>query len=316
MDSIVFCVYLLAVYELTLGDNSGDLTPREVLSDLNRMHEDFPNKMIKPILTELENRPNLMTAIKNKELELRAAHKTDSVIKLNPVNMSSSTSSMEISHAANSEFQMKPQMSNGVISIERNSLRKSLSDLSYQNKIYLVNIPSQPLQENDDETDNNQGIIYLPNSARKVQIVSANSVDNLPRTILISKTDIPSRLVTSISNAPKNIEQRVLHNLVTLANQQRKLVSELSSARMITNPRRVLLRQYLPRRIVLPRANIVPVFNSPPLLTRIEPVGINPVPIPLPPLIPLNAPVPVPMVPVGMAAPLRFVPQNSHIIVH
>lgn len=195
MEIIVFCVYLFAVYEFTSGENSGgsDLTPRQVLSELNSIHTDFPNKMIKPILMELEKSPKLMNDIKNKDLELRAAHDTNSVIKLNPVNTSSDTGSMQISHAANSEFQMKPQRSNGVISLKRNALEKVSTDLSKQNKIYILNLPSRTFQENDIETDNNHGIIYdVPNSVRKLQIISANVVDNLPQGILYFKTNIIS----------------------------------------------------------------------------------------------------------------------------
>lgn len=197
MEIIVFCVYLFAVYEFTSGENSGgsDLTPRQVLSELNSIHTDFPNKMIKPILMELEKSPKLMNDIKNKDLELRAAHDTNSVIKLNPVNTSSDTGSMQISHAANSEFQMKPQRSNGVISLKRNALEKVSTDLSKQNKIYILNLPSRTFQENDIETDNNHGIIYdVPNSVRKLQIISANVVDNLPQGILYFKTNIQPRL--------------------------------------------------------------------------------------------------------------------------
>lgn len=79
---------------------------------------------------ELEKSPKLMNDIKNKDLELRAAHDTNSVIKLNPANKSAGTGSLHISHAANSEFQMKPQRSNGIISIKRNALEKVSTDLS------------------------------------------------------------------------------------------------------------------------------------------------------------------------------------------
>lgn len=198
----VFCVYLFAVYEFTSAQNSGgsDLTPRQVLSELNNMHTDFPNKMIKPILMELEKKPKLINDIKNKDLELRAAHDTNSEIKLNPVNMSSDTGSMQISHAAKSEFQIKPQRSNEVISFKRNALEKVSTDLSKQNKIYILNLPSRTFHKNDIETNNNHGIIYdVPNSVRKLQIISSNAADNLPQGILYSKTNTQPRLETLFS---------------------------------------------------------------------------------------------------------------------
>lgn len=271
MESFVFCVYLFAVYKFTSGQNSGvsDLTPRQVLSELNSMHTDFPNKMIKPILMELEKSPKLMNDIKNKDLELRAAHDTNSVIKLIPVNTSADTGSLHISHAANSEFLMKPQRSNGIISIKRNALEKVSTDLSKQNKIYILNLPSQTFQENDIKA-NNHGIIYdVPTSVRKLQILSANAVDNLPQGILYSNTNIQPRLGTSIfsiSSTPTSIEPQVIRNLVTgtftLTDQQTQMVSGPTSVNMITNPRRVvLLRRFLPRRIVLPSTNTIPVLH-------------------------------------------------------
>lgn len=194
----VFCVYLFAVYEFTSAQNS-DLTPRQVLSELNNMHTDFPNKMIKPILMELEKKPKLINDIKNKDLELRAAHDTNSEIKLNPVNMSSDTGSMQISHAAKSEFQIKPQRSNEVIYLKRNALEKVSTDPSKQNKIYILNLPSRTFHKNDIETNNNHGIIYdVPNSVRKLQIIS-NAADNLPQGILYSKTNTQPRLETLFS---------------------------------------------------------------------------------------------------------------------
>lgn len=271
MEIFVFCVYLFAVYEFTSGQNSGvsDLTPRQVLSELNSMHTDFPNKMIKPILMELEKSPKLMNDIKNKDLELRAAHDTNSVIKLNPANTSAGTGSLHISHAANSEFQMKPQRSNGIISIKRNALEKVSTDLSKQNKIYILNLPSQTFQENDIKA-NNHGIIYdVPTSVRKLQILSANAVDNLPQGILYSNTNIQPRLGTSIfsiSSTRNSIEPQVKRNLVTgtftLTDQQTQMVSGPTSVNMITNPRRVvLLRRFLPRGVVLPTTNTIPVLH-------------------------------------------------------
>lgn len=47
-------------------------------------------------------------------------------------------------------------------------------------------------------------------------------------------------------------------------------------------------------------------MQSRPLLPMLRPVGINPVPIPLTPLMPLNVPGPGALIPVGMPAPLCF----------
>lgn len=106
---------------------------------------------------------------------------------------------MQISHAAKSEFQIKPQRSNEVISLKRNALEKVSTDLSKQNKIYILNLPSRTFHKNDIETNNNHGIIYdVPNSVRKLQIIS-NAADNLPQGILYSKTNTQPRLETLFS---------------------------------------------------------------------------------------------------------------------
>lgn len=153
MENIVFGACLLAVSTITSGQNNVDITPREVLSEMNRIHKDFPNTMVKPILIELENRPSLLTDVKNKNLELRAAHGTNSNINLNPITMSSGTGSMQISHTANSEFQIKPQTSNGEY-FQQPEIQQN-PEVSSQTKIYLVNVPSETTQRKDIATNIN-----------------------------------------------------------------------------------------------------------------------------------------------------------------
>lgn len=244
MENIVFGACLLAVSTITSGQNNVDITPREVLSEMNRIHKDFPNTMVKPILIELENRPSLLTDVKNKNLELRAAHGTNSDINLNPITMSSGTGSMQISHTANSEFQIKPQTSNGEY-FQQPEIQQN-PEVSSQTKIYLVNVPSETTQRKDIATNINvietpsrslqiKGIlrnsnlhvneVHQPFSAPEVQLVSAAQVDDQPQTILYAKTANQPQLITSISSASDAITPQVVH-------------------RLITNPRRgVLLRQ-------------------------------------------------------------------------
>lgn len=257
--------------QTTSGQNKVDITPREVLSEMNRIHKDFPNTMVKPILMELENRPSLMTDIKNKNLELRAAHGTNSEINLNPITMGSGTGSMQISHSANSEFQLKPQTSNGENFPQPERLPNP--ELSSQHKVYLVNVPSETSQRKEIATNINviktpsrslqiKGVlensnlqvneVHQPLPAPEVQLVSAAQVDNQqilkPQTILYARTANQPRLVTSISSALDDIKPQVVHGSIkdtfTLMEQQPQLVQQPVYVNSITNPRRVvLLRQ-------------------------------------------------------------------------
>lgn len=267
MENIVFGACLLAVSTITSGQNNVDITPREVLSEMNRIHKDFPNTMVKPILIELENRPSLLTDVKNKNLELRAAHGTNSNINLNPITMSSGTGSMQISHTANSEFQIKPQTSNGEY-FQQPEIQQN-PEVSSQTKIYLVNVPSETTQRKDIATNINvietpsrslqmKGIlrnsnlhvneVHQPFSAPEVQLVSAAQVDNQPQTILYAKTANQPQLITSISSASDAITPQVVHRSIkdtfTLTDQQAQLFHQPVNVNLITNPRRgVLLRQ-------------------------------------------------------------------------
>lgn len=252
---------------ITSGQNNVDITPREVLSEMNRIHKDFPNTMVKPILIELENRPSLLKDVKNKNLELRAAHGTNSDINLNPITMSSGTGSMQISHTANSEFQIKPQTSNGEY-FQQPEIQQN-PEVSSQTKIYLVNVPSETTQRKDIATNINvietpsrslqiKGIlrnsnlhvneVHQPFSAPEVQLVSAAHVANQPQTILYAKTANQPQLITSISSASDGITPQVVHRSIkdtfTLRDQQAQLFQQPVNVNLITNPRRgVLLRQ-------------------------------------------------------------------------
>lgn len=263
METTFFCTWLLAVSTIISGQNNVDITPREVLSEMNRIHDEFPNTMVKPILMELENRPSLMTDIKNKKLELRAAHGTNSKINLNPITMSSGTGSMQISHTANSEFQLKPLTSNG--ENFQQPERIQTPELSSQHKIYLVNVPSETSQRKEVATNINiigtpsrslqvNGVLgnsnlqvnelHQPFSVPKVQLISPAQNDN--QQILYAKTAYQPRLVTSISSASGDIKPQVVHRSIkdsfTLTEQQPLLVQQPVYVNSITNPRRVVLR--------------------------------------------------------------------------
>lgn len=289
MENIVFGACLLAVSTITSGQNNVDITPREVLSEINRIHKDFPNTMVKPILIELENRPSLLTDVKNKNLELRAAHGTNSNINLNPITMSSGTGSMQISHTANSEFQIKPQTSNGEY-FQQPEIQQN-PEVSSQTKIYLVNVPSETTQRKDIATNINvietpsrslqmKGIlrnsnlhvneVHQPFSAPEVQLVSAAQVDDQPQTILYAKTANQPQLITSILSKSDDIKpqfaQRSLRGAFTLTQQHPQLVQQSVNVNSIANPRRVVLLRRLmrtrPNGIARYQRNRIPVFVS------------------------------------------------------
>ena len=159
---------LFAVYEISYGNVSGKLTHEEVFSTMNRQHEEFPEKVIKPILQELEKRPKLMTTMENNDLAMKTVHRTNSEIEVQPtVNTSES---IKVKHAANSEFHITPRLSNPLSLPFQNSVkigRSSLFLLSNpekrlnENKIYISNIGSGLLRQNGVLTKRNT-VYYYP----------------------------------------------------------------------------------------------------------------------------------------------------------
>ena len=163
---------LFAVYEISYGDESGKLTHEQVFSTINRQHEEFPEKVIKPILQELEKRPKLMTAMENNDLTMKTVHRTNSEIEVQPGGTSSE--SIKVKHAANSEFHITPRLSNPVPLPFQNSVRIGRSSrfvLSSreedpqerldESKIYISNLGSGLLLQNGVLTKRNT-VYYYP----------------------------------------------------------------------------------------------------------------------------------------------------------
>ena len=159
---------LFAVYEISYGDESGKLTHEQVFSTINRQHEEFPEKVIKPILQEMEKRPKLMTTMENNDLAMKTVHRTNSEIEVQPNGNTSE--SIKVKHAANSEFHITPRLSNPLSLPFRNSVkigRSSRFVLSNpekrlkENKIYISNIGSGPLRQNGVLTKRNR-VYYYP----------------------------------------------------------------------------------------------------------------------------------------------------------
>lgn len=159
---------LFAVYEISYGDESGKLTHEKVFSTINRQHEEFPEKVIKPILQELEKRPKLMTAMENNDLAMKTVHRTNSEIEVQPGGTSSE--SIKVKHAANSEFHITPRLSNPVPLPFQNSVKIGRSSLFLMsnpeerlddNKVYISNIGSGLLRQNGVLTKRNT-VYYYP----------------------------------------------------------------------------------------------------------------------------------------------------------